>query len=86
MLNKLSHPNIVTLFSTSQDSEALYYQMEYLEGGEVWGLIRDHESDHMIGCPRSITRFIIAETINALEYMHKYASLQFFITAAAISR
>ena len=35
VLNKLDHINIVQLYSTFQDYGSLYYQMEYLEGGEV---------------------------------------------------
>ena len=71
VLNYLSHPNIVILFSTFQDTQNLYYQMEYLEGEEVWSLLLDKSCNKMVGCPRSVTRFILAEALNAIEYMHQ---------------
>mmetsp|Transcript_2778 Transcript_2778/g.4182 ORF Transcript_2778/g.4182 Transcript_2778/m.4182 type:complete len:928 (+) Transcript_2778:61-2844(+) len=70
-LNKLDHPNIVTLYSTFQDYGTLYYQMEFLSGGEVWSHLQDSYSGSSVGCPLSLARFFIAEAINALEYMHR---------------
>lgn len=72
-LNKLSHPNIVTLHSTFQDYGTLYYQMEYLSGGELWSLIKDDSNNqtNQVGCHWSLIPFIFAEAINGLEYMHK---------------
>ena len=35
VLNKLNYIHIVQIYSTFQDYGSLYYQMEYLEGGEV---------------------------------------------------
>jgi serine/threonine protein kinase len=70
-LNKLDHPNIVTLFATFQDYGTLYYQMEFLEGGEIWSFLQDEQSKASVGCYPSMARFWIAEAINALEYMHK---------------
>jgi serine/threonine protein kinase len=71
ILNMLSHPNIVILYSTCQDAEALYYQMEHCDGGEVWSLILDEKVNKMVGCPRSVARFVLAEALNAIEYMHQ---------------
>ena len=68
VLNKLNHPNIVQLFSTYQDASALYYQMEFCGGGEVWSAINDHNG--AVGCHWSLARFYMAEAINALEYLH----------------
>jgi serine/threonine protein kinase len=73
-LNKLDHPNIVTLFATFQDYGTLYYQMEFLEGGEVWSFLQDEKTKASVGCYPSLAKFWIAEAINALEYMHKYLS------------
>jgi tetratricopeptide (TPR) repeat protein len=36
VLNKLDHVNIVNMYTTFQDAGALYFQMEFLPGGEVW--------------------------------------------------
>jgi serine/threonine protein kinase len=70
-LNKLDHPNIVTLFATFQDYGTLYYQMEFLDGGEIWSFLQDEQSKASVGCYPSLARFWIAEAVNALEYMHR---------------
>lgn len=74
-LNKLDHPNIVTLHATFRDYGSLYYQMEYLQGGEVFQLLFEHCKEdglaHSVGVHFSIARFVMAESINALEYMHR---------------
>lgn len=69
VLNKLNHPNITQLFSTFQDASALYYQMEYCGGGEVWSAIND--GNGAVGCYWSLARFYMAEAINAVEYLHR---------------
>lgn len=69
ILNRLDHVNIVPLYSTFQDYGTLYFQMEFLSGGEVWSRLFDDR--HSVGCHWSIGRFIVAEMINALEYMHQ---------------
>ncbi len=81
VLTKLNHPNVVTLYSTFKDFGSLYYQMEFLPGGELWSLLKDDDAalhgDNgeggacLVGLPRSRARFLIMEAINALEYMHK---------------
>eukprot|EP01041_Mallomonas_annulata_P008516 gene8516-17559_t len=79
VLYKLHHPNIVPLYCTFQDSSALYYLTEYLDGGELWHAMSIRESStvkgegyirSLIGLPLVLARFYIAELINALEYMH----------------
>jgi 3-phosphoinositide dependent protein kinase-1 len=72
-LNKLSHPNIIVLHTTFQDYGTLYYQMEYLSGGELWSLIKDDSNDqtNQVGCHWSQIPFLFAEAINGLEYMHR---------------
>lgn len=47
-LNKMDHPNVVTLYSTFQDYGTLYYQMELCTGGEVWCSINDKGTVCMI--------------------------------------
>ena len=75
VLNKLDHPNIVTLHATFRDYGSLYYQMEYLQGGEVFQMLFEHCKEdglaHSVGMHFSLVRFIMAESINALEYMHR---------------
>ncbi len=67
-LNKLEHPNIVQLFSTYQDGSALYYQMEFCAGGEIWSAI--NEGRYAVGMHWSMAKFHMAEAINAIEYLH----------------
>jgi len=67
-LAKLKHPGIVTLFSTFQDHYSLYFQMEFLPGGELWCKINDNGS--MVGAPESLVRFWMAEVVDAIEYVH----------------
>ncbi len=74
VLNKLNHPNIVELYATFQDDMTLYFQMEYLTGGEVWHMLLEEDADgirNQVGCHWSLIRFVIAECVNALEYMHR---------------
>ena len=74
VLNKLNHPNIVELYATFQDDMTLYFQMEYLTGGEVWKMLLEEDADgirNQVGCHWSLIRFVIAECVNVLEYMHR---------------
>lgn len=75
VLNKLNHPNIVTLFSTFQDYGSLYFQMEYLPGGELWHSLQEtldeSSKTEQIGTHWSLIRFYVAEILNGLEYMHQ---------------
>lgn len=43
--------------------------MEYLTGGEVWDDI--HEGEYAVGSHLTRVRYVMWETINALEYLHQ---------------
>lgn len=43
MLLYLKHPGIVTLYSTFQKPEKLYFVMEYLEGGDLADFLKLHK-------------------------------------------
>ena len=73
-LNKLEHPNIVQLYSTYQDGSALYYQMEFCAGGEIWSTI--NEGRYAVGTHWSLAKYHVAEMINAVEYLHNRGELQ----------
>ena len=64
VLNKLSHPNIVIMYGTFQDDASLYYFMEFLAGGELWGLTREKDGNSglnsMVGVHWSLMRFYMA--------------------------
>jgi serine/threonine protein kinase len=40
MLNRVRHPFLVTLWGTWQDSRNLYMVMDFVEGGELFSLLR----------------------------------------------
>ena len=73
VLNKMDHPNIVTLLATFKDYGSLYYQMEFLAGGELFSFMQEENRGitSSVGTHQSIARFICAQAINALEYMHR---------------
>lgn len=65
ILSKLSHPNIIKLFNTFHDKNRLYYVFEYAEKGDLKEYLNIH------GLPSyNMSKFIISEIINALEYIH----------------
>lgn len=89
-MSKLDHPNVVTLFTTFQDAATLYYQMDFIEGRELWFTLQDTVDNmkHQVGCYWSLAQSYIAEAINALEYMHRlvFASLarSLFLSLSAL--
>lgn len=40
MLQKVKHPFLITLWGTFQDSKNLYMVMDFIEGGELFSLLR----------------------------------------------
>mmetsp|Transcript_7306 Transcript_7306/g.10893 ORF Transcript_7306/g.10893 Transcript_7306/m.10893 type:complete len:808 (+) Transcript_7306:100-2523(+) len=73
VLNKLKgHPNIIYLFATFQDADTLYYQMELIQGGELWAQLEDKKTGRMIPLAPSISKFYIREILRALEHCHKH--------------
>jgi serine/threonine protein kinase len=73
VLNKLSHPNIVTMYGTFQDESSLYYHMEFLGGGELWGLTREKDEKSglfsMVGVHWSLLSFYMAGTVILCTFM-----------------
>jgi 3-phosphoinositide dependent protein kinase-1 len=59
------HPSIIQLHGTFRGSDCLYMVLEYASGGELFGQIRRLGSCH-VDCARWLT----AELLKALEYMH----------------
>ena len=64
-LQESSHPFIVNLLSSFQDSKYLYLEMEYLPGGDLMSQLikKDIFSENE-------ARFYCAEIISAIEYIH----------------
>ena len=66
ILSELSHPNIIKLHYSFHDEKRLYYVFELAEKGDL------KEYLNYYGTPSyAYSKFIIAELINALEYLHK---------------
>jgi serine/threonine protein kinase len=64
----------VTLYCTFQDYGTLYYQMEFLGGGDLWGLLQDDSFAGQrapVGCHWSQAGPLFAEALDAVEHMHR---------------
>ncbi|KAL9942046.1 hypothetical protein ACHAO5_008352 [Verticillium nonalfalfae] len=66
MLGEVKHPFLITLWGTFQDSKNLYMVMDFVEGGELFSLLR--KSGRF---PNPVAKFYAAEVTLALEYMHE---------------
>lgn len=76
ILSKISHPFIVKFFYSFHDDEYLYMVMDLAPGGILLNLIEiQTEKNEKLGitnvaCDLSMTRFYMAQVIEALEYLH----------------
>nr|POE59023.1 camp-dependent protein kinase type 2 [Quercus suber] len=65
MLQRCRHPFLVTLWGTWQDSKNLYMVMDFIEGGELFSLLRKSQR-----FPNPVAKFYAAEVTLALDYLH----------------
>ncbi|CAK1364859.1 unnamed protein product [Cercospora beticola] len=65
MLQRCRHPFLITLWGTWQDSKNLYMVMDFIEGGELFSLLRKSQR-----FPNPVAKFYAAEVTLALEYLH----------------
>lgn len=65
MLQRVKHPFLITLWGTFQDSKNLYMVMDFIEGGELFSLLRKSQR-----FPNPVAKFYAAEVTLALEYLH----------------
>jgi serine/threonine protein kinase len=65
ILQSLTHPFIVKMYDTAKDNRNLYMIMEFLSGGELFSYLRINR-----GFPSSTVKFLVAEVLLALEYLH----------------
>ncbi|EIE21693.1 serine/threonine protein kinase 19 [Coccomyxa subellipsoidea C-169] len=68
VLAEVDHPFIVRLYYSFQDEEFLYLVMEYLPGGDVMTLLMRKDILSV-----EETRFYIAETVLAIESIHRHS-------------
>ncbi|KAF8245591.1 kinase-like protein [Wilcoxina mikolae CBS 423.85] len=68
MLQKVKHPFLITLWGTFQDNKNLYMVMDFIEGGELFSLLRKSQR-----FPNPVAKFYAAEVALALEYLHSHS-------------
>ncbi|MFO0666069.1 MAG: serine/threonine-protein kinase [Polyangiaceae bacterium] len=67
---RLSHANIVQVFDLGREQDRLYIAMEYVEGLDLNGLLREC-TKHKIALPLEFALFIIQEILRGLDYAHR---------------
>jgi len=67
VLNSVSHPFIVKLYSTFKDKVNLYLLMEFIPGGELFNYIRRAGR-----LPDRVSKLYAAEIVLAIEHLHKH--------------
>ncbi|KAK9473814.1 camp-dependent protein kinase [Dipodascopsis tothii] len=67
MLKLVEHPFLIRMWGTIQDSHNLFMVMDYIEGGELFSLLR---KSHRF--PNPVAKFYAAEVTLALEYLHSH--------------
>lgn len=65
ILNKLSHKNIIKIFSDFEDDDNIYILMELCERNTLWDLLKSRNRFSI----EEIT-YIASELLNAIEYLH----------------
>ncbi|KAK7941177.1 uncharacterized protein PG986_013564 [Apiospora aurea] len=65
MLSEVKHPFLITLWGTFHDCKNIYMVMDFVEGGELFSLLR--KSGRF---PNPVAKFYAAEVTLALEYLH----------------
>ncbi|KAI0462500.1 cAMP-dependent protein kinase catalytic subunit [Komagataella kurtzmanii] len=67
ILAMVQHPFITRMWGTFQDSKSIFLVMEYIEGGELFSLLRKSKT-----FPNQVAKFYAAEAFLALEYLHSH--------------
>ena len=67
ILKIVEHPFLIRMWGTFQDSKNLFMVMDYIEGGELFSLLRKSQR-----FPNPLAKFYAAEVILALEYFHSH--------------
>lgn len=65
ILKKVNFPFFIRLWGTFQDSSNIFMIMEYIEGGELFSLLRKSRR-----FPSPVAKFYASEVVLALEYLH----------------
>ena len=67
MLKLVEHPFLIRMWGTFQDSRNLFMVMDYIEGGELFSLLRKSQR-----FPNPVAKFYAAEVTLAREYLHSH--------------
>lgn len=67
MLKLVEHPFLIRMWGTFQDAKNLFMVMDYIEGGELFSLLRKSQR-----FPNPVAKFYAAEVVLALEYLHSH--------------
>ncbi|EDO17744.1 hypothetical protein Kpol_1033p50 [Vanderwaltozyma polyspora DSM 70294] len=67
ILKIVEHPFLIRMWGTFQDSRNLFMVMDYIEGGELFSLLRKSQR-----FPNPVAKFYAAEVILALDYLHSH--------------
>ncbi|EER34874.1 cAMP-dependent protein kinase type 2 [Candida tropicalis MYA-3404] len=67
MLKLVEHPFLIRMWGTFQDAKNLFMVMDYIEGGELFSLLRKSQR-----FPNPVAKFYAAEVTLALEYLHSH--------------
>ncbi|KAF8350866.1 AGC/PKA protein kinase [Amanita rubescens] len=67
ILHRISHPFVVDLFATFQDSRNVYLLMSHIPGGELFTHLRRAQR-----FTPDVTRFYLATIVLALRYLHSH--------------
>ena len=65
ILSIISHPFLIRMWGTFQDSQQVCMVMDFIEGGELFSLLRKSKR-----FPNPVAKFYAAEICLALEYLH----------------
>lgn len=66
MLQRVKHPFLITLWGTFQDSKNLYMVMDFVEGGELFSLLRKSQVWMLINQPLSLSCLLLTACANCL--------------------
>ena len=67
MLKLVEHPFLIRMWGTFQDARNLFMVMDYIEGGELFSLLRKSQR-----FPNPVAKFYAAEVTLAIEYLHAH--------------
>ena len=66
-LQQIRHPFVVTLHYAFQDESRVYFVLEHVAGGDLFGVLREHQR-----FPEAWCRLYIAEMALALQWVHEH--------------